>query len=228
LIIDPSAIASAQDSRRRWGVPADVSLAQFGVESAWGRLEPAGSNNPFGIQRLPGLPYVSANSFEYRNGARVAVVENFAKFASLEQAFEEHGKLIATNPAYRKAMAVKDDSQAFANALTGVYATAPNYGRALIAIMREFNLAQYEVPFVGGAPAPISPAFEPHFPPDGATKRWIQGRLNELGFASPELTVDGIIGIMTTKALEAFQSARRLNPDGAPGPLTLGALQKAA
>jgi len=38
------------------------------------------------------------------------------------------------------------DPDAFANALTGIYATDPHYGRSLIALMKALNLYQYDRP----------------------------------------------------------------------------------
>lgn len=138
-------IAAAQAAHTKWGVPASVSIAQYGLESAWGKAEPADSNNPFGIQELEGLPYVVAKSHEFRNGRMVPVEERFAKFASLEQAFDKHAELLATHRAYRYAMAQAEDPDKFALALTGVYATAPGYGSILIKLMKQNDLYRYDV-----------------------------------------------------------------------------------
>jgi hypothetical protein len=45
-------------------------------------------------------------------------------------------------------MMLTDSPDAFANALTGVYATDPNYGSSLIRLMHTFNLYQYDKPAV--------------------------------------------------------------------------------
>ena len=49
-----------------------------------------------------------------------------------------------TGPAYQHAMASRDLPDAFATALTGVYATDPGYGSNLIALMRLYNLYRYD------------------------------------------------------------------------------------
>ena len=41
-------------------------------------------------------------------------------------------------------MAMREQANAFANALTGVYATAPNYGQTLISLMNRYNLYQFD------------------------------------------------------------------------------------
>ncbi len=55
----------------------------------------------------------------------------FRKFESLGDAFDQHGRLLATVPSYAPAMQKKDDPGAFADALTGVYATDPRHGATL-------------------------------------------------------------------------------------------------
>ena len=50
--IPPDVADAAVASRRRWTVPASVTVAQWAVESAWGGSMPPGSNNPFGIKAI--------------------------------------------------------------------------------------------------------------------------------------------------------------------------------
>jgi hypothetical protein len=67
------------------------------------------------------------------SGKRVPT--KFAKYASLDDAFEAHGKLLATGAAYAEARRHLDDPMAYAAALTGHYATDPQYGAKLQAMM---------------------------------------------------------------------------------------------
>lgn len=83
----------------------------------------------------------------------------------------------------------------------------------------------------GGAalavPAPAAPS---GFTPSATTRHdlappsldWVQMRLNALGYS--RLTVDGMMGPNTERAVAAFQSARGLRVDGDPGPNTIAAL----
>jgi hypothetical protein len=73
-------------------------------------------------------------------------------YPSVAEAFDAHAELLATSHYYFSARAAipsgitEASANAFANALTGVYATAPNYGASLIAIMKGDNLYQYDAP----------------------------------------------------------------------------------
>src|SRR5262249_11445437 len=58
---------------------------------------------------------------------------------------------------YTRAMADRAVPDAFANDLTGVYATDPEYGANLIALMKLYNLYQFEGAGAS-APAPVTAA----------------------------------------------------------------------
>ena len=142
----PSEVASAATaSQVRWKVPASITLAQWVVESAWGASMPADSNNPFGIKAAPGQPGVDAGTREVVNGQDIHITAKFRKFENLAEAFDLHGKLLASNRVYAPAMAQAGDPDAFADALTGVYATDPKYGFTLKWVMRTYGFARYNV-----------------------------------------------------------------------------------
>jgi flagellum-specific peptidoglycan hydrolase FlgJ len=127
--------AAADAAEKKYGVPAAVTLAQYQLESNSGKNMPAGSNNPFGIKAKGGQPYVEAETTEYINGQMQHVKQKFAKFDSLEDAFDAHAELLATDAAYSEARKHTDDPKAYADALTGKYATDPEYGAKLKSIM---------------------------------------------------------------------------------------------
>jgi hypothetical protein len=140
----PDVIAAAQASHTAWQIPASITLAQWALESNWGRAMPAGSNNPFGIKAAAGQPFVQATTREVINGQSVTVVAKFRRFVTISEAFDHHGKLLATGRPYARARTLANDPDAFANALTGVYATDPNYGASLKRLMKSYNLYQYD------------------------------------------------------------------------------------
>jgi hypothetical protein len=138
-VVPPDVVEAAIVSRQKWSVPASVTLAQWAVESAWGAAMPPDSNNPFGIKAVGNDPAVDAQTREVVTGKDVVIVAKFRKFASIAEAFDLHGKLLATNPVYAPAMAKKDDPEAFSDALTGVYATDPLYGATLKYVIKTYN-----------------------------------------------------------------------------------------
>lgn len=137
-------VQAAQAAMRRWPIPASISLAQWALESGWGKHMPPGSNNPFGIKALAGQPSVTVPTREVVNGQSIMINAAFRAYATLEDAFEDHSRLLATAGAYARARTKLPDVFAFANALTGVYATDPNYGTMLGQIIRGSNLTQYD------------------------------------------------------------------------------------
>ncbi len=143
-VLPQDVIDAAIASRLRWHVPASVTLAQWVVESAWGISVPPGSNNPFGIKALPGEPAVEAPTREVVDGSEVTTTAEFRRFNSLSDAFEQHGRLLATASPYGAAMKFTADPDAFADALTGVYATDPEYGYTLKWVIQSYGFARYD------------------------------------------------------------------------------------
>lgn len=137
-------IAAARTAQARTRIPAAITLAQWAVESGHGRHMPAASNNPFGIKAVAGQPYVEARTREVIHGRTVYIDARFRKFASLDEAFAKHGELLATGRPYAHARTFIDDPDRFADALTGVYATDPNYGTLLKQVMRSADLYRFD------------------------------------------------------------------------------------
>lgn len=206
-------VAAAQASQAKWGIPASISLAQWAVESGRGKHMPPGSNNPFGIKARAGDASVVVATREVVRGQDITIRAPFRKFASLTEAFDEHGKLLATVGAYANARTKLPDADAFADALTGVYATDPNYGKVLKQVMRGGNFYQYD------NPAQIKAGEYP------TLRRGVKG--DAVGFLQEKLGVVargkpgyGTFGPKTEEAVKAFQAAMGLDDDGVVGQLT--------
>jgi len=138
-------IAAAQESNRQTGIPASITLAQFGLESGYGRHMPPGSNNPFGIKARPGEPFVEQATWEQdRSGRKYLVKARFRKYGSLAEAFADHARVLQ-NPAYAHARAARSSAE-FADRLTGVYATDHQYGAKLKSVIHHNNLDSFNIP----------------------------------------------------------------------------------
>ena len=142
MALPPSVdIAAAQAAQRKWRVPTSVQRVQDLIESSYGAHEPAGSLNPFGIKAKPGDPFVlSRTREEDKAGHSYFIQARFRKFATLEEAFDLHARLLATAPVYALAMAaLRADTPAthaavvlrFIQLMAPHYATAHNYADVL-------------------------------------------------------------------------------------------------
>ena len=140
-LIAPGAVAAQQ----HYGVPASVTIAQAIEESAWGQSSLAARyHNLFGIKGAGPAGSVILPTQEYENGSWVTIDAQFAVYHNDAQSIADHAELLATSGYYIGAMADRAHPDAFANDLTGVYATDPDYGANLIALMKLYNLYQYD------------------------------------------------------------------------------------
>ena len=155
-LVAPGAIAAQQ----RYGIPAAVTIAQAIDESGWGQSELAtADHNLFGIKGTGTAGRDMRPTQEYENGIWVTRTAPFRVYHNIAESIADHSQLLATDHAYQHAMAARHAPDAFAAALTGVYATDPNYGSNLIALMRLYNLYRYDsaTPTAAQAVAPLEP-----------------------------------------------------------------------
>ena len=145
----PEVIAAAQASQRSTGVPASVSIAQWIFESGWGRHMPKDSNNFFGIKepnpKKPGVVQETKEA-DPKTGEMVKTTQRFRKFASPEESWAAHARLLSTDPRYAKAMLLTHDPDRFVDTIAGTY--APNnrkYAANIKGTMRTNRLYQYNV-----------------------------------------------------------------------------------
>lgn len=136
-------IAAAKASAAKWKIPASISLAQWALESGWGKHLSAPFNY-FGMKAKPGQPSVTVPTREVYKGHSVIIQAAFRAFANDAEAFDAHAKLLATAGVYAHARSMLPDVLAFAKALTGTYATDPKYDALLISIIKGSNLMQYD------------------------------------------------------------------------------------
>jgi flagellum-specific peptidoglycan hydrolase FlgJ len=155
--IAPGALAAQQ----QYGIPAAVTIAQAIDESAWGQSQLAiQDNNLFGIKGTGPAGSVVRPTQEYENGQPVTVDAPFRVYSDAAQSISDHGLLLATGSAYQQAMADRRSPDAFANDLTGVYATDPDYGANLITIMRQYNLYRFDAGTPGARSTPAAAGSE--------------------------------------------------------------------
>ena len=141
IVPSQAVIAAAQRARAKFapkGELASVCIAQYSVESEWGRF-PSGKNNFFGIKatkaQIAAGQATSRMTHEFINGQNEYLPQFFADYDSVDTCFEAHAELLMKSW-YRDVQAARTyDAQAEA-LLKDHYATAPNYAAALIAIIK--------------------------------------------------------------------------------------------
>ncbi|MDN6471429.1 MAG: LysM peptidoglycan-binding domain-containing protein [Tetragenococcus koreensis] len=125
---------------------ASVMIAQAVVESGWGSstLSQAPNNNLFGIKGSYNGQSVTMPTGEYINGEYVTVNADFRKYPSYTASFQDNAALLSTG-LYSGAWKSNTNSYKDATAaLTGVYATAPNYNTVLNGVIEDYNLTRFD------------------------------------------------------------------------------------
>jgi len=134
-------LPAAIESEKEFGVPAELTLAQAALESAWAR-SPIGGYNIFGIKGSGPAGKTSVNTKEYLNGKWVQVKDGFAKYHNFNQAVKEHGELFH-NGYYDKAVnqySRDKNVYAFIDNIQGIYATDPAYDKKIKSIIEDYGL----------------------------------------------------------------------------------------
>jgi flagellum-specific peptidoglycan hydrolase FlgJ len=160
----------AIEAQQRYGVPASVTIAQAIEESGWGRSSLAtAAHNLFGIKGTGPAGSAQQQTREYHNGRWMTRTSAFRRYHDVAQSIADHGRLLATSGYYLHAMSYRHDPNAFAVALTGVYATDPDYGSKLIALMQRYDLYRYDAA-ASPQPSPTAPAVTAHAGAPGSAR----------------------------------------------------------
>ena len=154
----PALITAIQSSHRKfypYGPFVSITLAQWAVESNWGRAE-SGRNNYFGIKATQAqidTGYATQRwTKEYLHGQYRTMNLYFADYDTLQDGIDAHAQLLISHH-YLPCMRAPTP-EAYAEALHQCgYATAPNYAPVLIGIITANNLKQFDQIFSTLTPA---------------------------------------------------------------------------
>ena len=141
--ISSQVIKYAQETQAKYGVPASVTIAQYGVESGWGTSNLATSaNNYFGV-----------TGSNVKTGASVtANGRTFAKYDSMQESFDDHGRLLSTTK-YTALHGNTTDPYAYVDAIAETYAPSSDgnsgYATLVKQVIKDNNLTQYDLKTVG-------------------------------------------------------------------------------
>lgn len=134
---------------------ASVMIAQCILETGYGTswLSSSNINNLFGIKGHYNGQYVVLNAFEYEGSTRYYEVAHFKKYPSIAESMMDYVSLLTANNDttswrynYYKGVRRSQTSsyRDATRALTGTYATAPNYYSSLNQLIEQYNLTQYD------------------------------------------------------------------------------------
>jgi flagellum-specific peptidoglycan hydrolase FlgJ len=215
--IAPGAIAAQQ----RYGVPASVTIAQAIEESNWGQSELAAQDhNLFGIKGTGPAGAVTLPTQEYLGGQWETINASFRMYYNIAESIADHAELLATSGYYQRAMADRTVPDAFANDLTGVYATDPEYGANLIALMRLYNLYRFDATVGQHYQAPAtspSPAATHAYPGQAAVPGTIPVAALAPG-ATPSATASVPTATPTPTATTPTPAPTAATPTATPAP----------
>lgn len=143
-------IQLAQETERKYGVPASVTLAQYALESGYGTSKLAkNNNNYFGITGSYNGNYTESNGRRWR------------KYDTMAQSFDDHGALLA-KPLYADKTAGASSVGEYIDAIAETYAPSSDgnngYAAKLKSIIAENNLTQYDGSTWAGGGVTASPS----------------------------------------------------------------------
>lgn len=150
-------------NQKQSGILASVSLAQFILESGYGKSELAqNANNCFGMKSSlsgnswPGSAwdghsvYTMKTGEQNTDGSYVTVTADFRKYSSIEDSIADHsayllGAMNGSRNRYEGLMGCTDYKKAVQIIKDGGYATSLDYVQNLCRVIEQWNLTQYDV-----------------------------------------------------------------------------------
>ena len=144
------------------GIPASVSLAQFILESGYGKSELAqNANNVFGMKKClsgntwggsawDGVSVYAKWTQEYMDGKYVAVTADFRRYPCVEDSIADHsayllGAMNGKKLRYEGLKKCMDYRKAVRIIKDGGYATSPDYAEKLCSTIERWGLVKYDV-----------------------------------------------------------------------------------
>lgn len=140
--------SDVQKASSKYNLYASVMMGQAALESGWGQSTlTTQANNFFGIKGAYNGQSVSMPTTEYNsNGQLENTTANFKKYPSAYASFADNGATLRNGTSWNTKYysgTWKENASSYvdaANALTGKYATAPDYGGSIIKIIQTYGI----------------------------------------------------------------------------------------
>ena len=166
-------------------------------------------------------PSVNLATKEEYNSQLVNIRDNFRVYSSMEEGVKGYFDFISTNR-YANLKNATTPKEYLEFIKRDGYATSSSYVNSCMAVISRHDLERYDsfetIPF--GNPYQLT-ASVMKSGSRGESVKWVQYRLNELGY---NLVIDGLYGPKTESVVRDFQT--KVFVDGVVGPLTIEKLNK--
>ncbi|WEV38552.1 SLAP domain-containing protein [Lactobacillus sp. ESL0680] len=149
-----TAASQAQKVAKKYGLYPSVMIAQAITESNWGQSGLAvNANNLFGMKAddsWTGDVYTSKTREVDKNGKSYYITAKFRKYSSYQGSFDDNGMKLREGVSWqpdRYQGTWLENASSYGDAtkaLTGTYATDPNYNTTLNRQITTYNLTQYD------------------------------------------------------------------------------------
>lgn len=142
----------ADDATRLYqesGIYASLTIAQACLETGYGKSRPRDkstgrdSMNLFGVKWTGTGDFVTCKTWEIENGKKVTIDARFRAYSSFYESLKDHQRVLQL-PRYKKVREAKSVEEAVMQLHPCGYATDPDYGIKLRAIIRTYNLTQFD------------------------------------------------------------------------------------
>jgi flagellum-specific peptidoglycan hydrolase FlgJ len=145
ILFPQNVILAAQNAQKATGYLASVALAQWGIESGFGKYE-ISEHNPFSMKWHEGCEYsyTLVNIKEVQSGGWHLSPTKYIAFPSLTDAFLEQAKLLDPNGAYEKARSANNNYRRFIETIGTVHANEPNYIESLLSLIETYSLNRFD------------------------------------------------------------------------------------
>lgn len=150
------------EDQKKSGILASVSMAQFILESSYGKSELAqNANNCFGMKKSlsgntwPGSVWdgsiYAKKTKEFTDGQYITITADFRKYPSINDSIADHsayllGAMKGSVNRYAGLKGESDYRKALQIIKDGGYATSPNYVDNLCGVVEKWNLTRYDIP----------------------------------------------------------------------------------
>lgn len=222
-------IAQRQARKHNGRVYASVCIAQAAHESGWGTSQKmVKANALFGIKvgksayhfgtAWKGAGYKTGTTEYYDGKNPTKITDWFRAYDNVEDATEDYFDMLCHCQRYKGALNQPSPRKCIEGIIKGGYATGPEYVEHIMAIINTHHLDQYDNWDCKYEPVKEDiPYTTIKIGSRGKMVKILQGHLNENGY---NLSVDGIFGVNTQKAVMDYQRKNSLMVDGIVGPKT--------